>query len=314
MTPRRSADPEAPLSLAASLRRSAEILASLIEELAGEGPLRDVRSVDSPVIDLGNPFAWKSLKPAERRLQSRLYREYHRFYRLVCATVHGGGQLHDVARALGEAHNTVEGFIQRERSKSSTGPEAARDAVDALSEQLEILDGVHGDHEETILVPDTNALYWNPKLEAWRVPSGDRFLIAITPTVIQELDHHKDGNRRTTSRSAKAAQLIRQIGEYRQRGNLSDGVPLASTSKIFSVATSAAPTEFFEWLAGGRPDDYFFASAMAVMRLNPRAPTAIVTRDVNLQNKIDFARLSFWSPDVVVPEASRGDRPKKGDE
>jgi hypothetical protein len=39
------------------------------------------------------------------------------------------------------------------------------------------------------------------------------------------------------------------------------------------------------------------------MRQNPRAPTVILTRDINLQNKIEFARLSFWPPSRVAKQA-----------
>lgn len=139
-------------------------------------------------------------------------------------------------------------------------------------------------------------MYWNTALETWRLPSGGAFSVALTPVVIDELDRHKaDGSNRP--RQAKAARLIRQIGEYRSRGILVDGVPLSKTSRIFA--------KFLPWLTGWSADDYFFASALAVMRLNPRAPTAIITRDVNLHNKIEFARLSFWSPEVIVEEARK---------
>ena len=106
-------------------------------------------------------------------------------------------------------------------------------------------------------------------------------------------------------RQEKANRLIRQIGEYRKRGVLVDGVRLSSLSRVFAVATVARPTDFFPGLIGGGADDYFFASALSVMRLNPRAPTAILTRDVNLQNKIELARLSCWSPAVVVAESRK---------
>src|SRR6266849_5164279 len=94
------------------------------------------------------------------------------------------------------------------------------------------------DHEESfIVVPDTNALYWNTDLDKWTLPSGGPFLIALTPTVLDELDHHKaDGSNR--ERQAKASRLIRQISEYRKRGNLVAGVPLLKgVISVFAVAT-----------------------------------------------------------------------------
>jgi predicted ribonuclease YlaK len=54
--------------------------------------------------------------------------------------------------------------------------------------------------------------------------------------------------------------------------------------------------ESLPWLDAGNRDDRFIASVIEVMRAHPRSAVVIVTRDVNLQNKAEFASLPFVEP------------------
>jgi hypothetical protein len=296
MTPRKTISTDVP-SLARSLGASAELMATLLEQfVAQHGKPYDAQV--SRMIFNANPYAWPPLNVEGRRLQSKIRSEYKRYFGLLTAALKdesadaGEGSVHS-------AHTKVSDLIERRPRPDDS--DVLGTAIAALQRQLELLDGVHSEHEELILVPDTNALYWNTALEQWRAPSGEPFLIALTPTVIDELDRHKT-DRHNERRRLKAARLIRRIGDYRARGVLVDGVPLVKNhSRVFAVAKSANPGEFFDWL-GGSADDYFFASAMSVMRQNPRAPTVILTNDVNLQSKIEFARMSFWKPRMVATQ------------
>jgi hypothetical protein len=57
------------------------------------------------------------------------------------------------------------------------------------------------------------------------------------PGVVRELDEHKV--HRNASVRAKANRIARQIGEYRRRGRLTDGVPLRSSVSTIKMASSA---------------------------------------------------------------------------
>lgn len=50
------------------------------------------------------------------------------------------------------------------------------------------------------------------------------------------------------------------------------------------------------WLDGNNDDDRLLASMIEIMRGHPRSPAAIVTADINLQNKAEFCRLPFLEP------------------
>jgi hypothetical protein len=256
------------------------------------------------------PYRWSPLELHGKQLQSRMYEEYERFEALVEILVRG--QPERVGRELEAASRKVLRLIERGDVATASAADAIDEARLALHLQVQLVNSLHSAHEGLVLVPDTNALYWNPALETWRAPDWSRFAIALTPTVLRELDTHKADDR-NASRQQKAERLIRQIGEYRRRGRLVDGVPLVrDVSTIFAIATEARMADSLTWLDPGNADDRFFASALEVMRSNVRAAVTIVTRDVNLQNKIEFARLLFLAPSSVAPEAeSRPAKPSK---
>ena len=43
-------------------------------------------------------------------------------------------------------------------------------------------------------------------------------------------------------------------------------------------------------------DDRLLATVVEVMRLHPHSPVTLVTRDINLQNKAEFACIPFVEP------------------
>jgi hypothetical protein len=245
-------------------------------------------------------FMWPGVDVPGRRMQSRLLRDYNKFASLVAGLLGGSDTLRDVANERSERHNVATAAIHRD-SMPVGGKEAFELVHAAFRRPVALADHLHGDHEDLILVPDTNALYWNPALEEWRAPCAERFLIAITPTVINELDGHKEVYRDSTRRT-KARRLIRQIGEYRARGILIDGVPLVrGISRIFTLAAEPDAQRLLPWMPMSA-DDIFLASALDVIRRNPRAPAVILTRDENLRNKIELVGLTSWLPKVVVAE------------
>ena len=71
-------------------------------------------------------------------------------------------------------------------------------------------------------MPDTNALLMNPRIDLWHLQEIDKFTLVLTSTVSAELDSLKINHRNTEVRE-KSEKIIRQIKEYRRRGNLTDG-------------------------------------------------------------------------------------------
>ena len=84
-------------------------------------------------------------------------------------------------------------------------------------------------------MPDTNALLYNPVLEAWQFSDFSCFTIMLTPTVLSELDRLKVEHKNVDIQK-RADKLIRQIKEYRRRGLLTDGVPLVKNVREFVLS------------------------------------------------------------------------------
>lgn len=125
----------------------------------------------------------------------------------------------------------------------------------------------------TILVPDTNALYWNTTLDAWRLPwASGAFIVVLLPTVLKEIDLHKADERRSARRE-KAERFARQVGEYRRRGPLLEGATLAAgISTVMAVPVEPRMSDSLPWLDPTNPNDRLLASVIEVVRLNPTPP------------------------------------------
>jgi predicted ribonuclease YlaK len=85
------------------------------------------------------------------------------------------------------------------------------------------------------------------------------------------------------------------------QGALLDGVPVKKGSVfIRSFAREPDVPRAVPWLDATNQDDRILTSVIEVMRAHPRSRVALVTRDINLQNKADFARLYLLEPPSSV--------------
>jgi predicted ribonuclease YlaK len=55
-------------------------------------------------------------------------------------------------------------------------------------------------------------------------------------------------------------------------------------------------TPILQGVHAGNNDDRLLAGLIEVMRLHPRCPVLLVTRDINLQNKAEYAGFRFVEP------------------
>ena len=292
------------------LLAEAEALRSALAELIAHSEVkkRFEHAGGGLVVITPRPFHWQPLSPDGRRIQSRLRTSYRRFSGLVRATV-----VDEPESTLENLEKLEAQFLSAVDQDEPTDREHAHDAgataAQALGSQIALVEQLPSDDSRAILVPDTNALIFNPALEMWAFEEVPQFRLAITPTVLRELDLLKTWKKPGVRE--KAERLIRQVREYRRRGRLFDGVPLRNgVSSIFSVATEPAMEASLPWLDPANQDDRLIASAIDVARRYLRAPVALVTRDANVENKADFAGLACLQP-PEPPTASRSMRTGK---
>jgi hypothetical protein len=250
------------------------------------------------VVVLGGDHFWEPLDEEGGRVRSKLRDDYTRFHAVLKTLLRT--QSSGVQGELRQADASAMNVIDQQGITYISSTEEARKRFDAaIDEQLGLLSALHdGAEGEHVYVPDTNALLYNPKLEDWKFDGSPRFVLLMMPTVLSELDQLKVTHRVESVRD-KAEKLVRQMFEYRRRGNLNDGVVLRKDRhRLRTLAVEPDFENTLPWLDRENNDDRILAGFVEVMRQHPRCRVALVTRDINLTNKADHARV----PCVMPPE------------
>lgn len=273
-----------------------EVKASLVHLVQEHSSIRRWNDRGSGIITMSGDYAWEPLRPEGKRLQSKVLGQYRHFYALLRTLLQDQPQ-----EDLGELEESNNVLLQVIEQNSSTWKadkaDELKQATSALDTLLKLMHNLYAPAETgVIIVPDTNALLYNAYLENWAFDEISSFTIALTPTVLSELDSIKVNHRNEDVRK-KAERLIRQIKEYRRRGRLSHGVPLKRrTSTIKSFAREPIMESSLPWLQPNNNDDRLLASVLEIMRQHVQSVVFLVSRDINVQNKAEFAELPFLEP------------------
>lgn len=244
---------------------------------------------------------WKELSEEGKQLQSKLIQQYSRLNSILTPLI---DLLSETDRhTWSDDQNTIIQVIQQEGNTWIKSTQGALDKVDEAFSSLNALLGyIHSDKEKHLFIPDTNALLDNPNMAEWKFEGVEHFIVVLMPTILSELDSLKINHRVDTVRE-KSKAIIRQIKEYRRRGSLEDGVEiLKSKVRLLSIALEPRIPNSLDWLDLNNNDDRFLASVIEIIRHNIRSFVTIVTSDINLQNKADYACIPYIEP----PEPAKG--------
>jgi len=287
--------------LEAEAKSMANDLAHLVRQHSG---LSDVNKRSGGVVFVGASHAWKELSTEGAQLRSKLLRDLDHFSALVSALL--VDQPTAVTRQIAQHSNAIRGTVEQSHlSWHATTEDALQASLEALGQILIAIHRLYDPTEGTVVfVPDTNALLFNPELERWQFPEVHRFTLVLVPAVLSELDSLKINHRNPDVRE-KAEGLIRRIKEYRRRGELAEGVTLVQGVVLLrTVAKEPNMEKTLPWLDPVNADDRFLAAVLEVMRLHPRSAVQLVTRDINLQNKAEFAKVPFVEPPETTARAA----------
>jgi len=164
----------------------------------------------------------------------------------------------------------------------------------SLDNQIESINSVHGKiGKGRLFIPDTNVFISNPNPHDYEV--NKKCSIILLPTVLGELDRLKVEHSNENVRN-KAKTIIRNIKEYRRRGRLLDGVKITDKISAFTIATEPKFEDKPSWLDLKNKDDRFIASCFEVASKFPDSEISILTLDINMQNKADFAMFPYLDP------------------
>ena len=248
------------------------------------------------LISPSGDYAYEKLTEQGRQVQAQLLEKYLHFHEVINVLLRN--QPKDTLAELSKANkillNTIE---QNNKTCCKKTTEALDKAVQALKMQCKLLNRLYDPFEgEVTFVPDTNALISNPNLESWTFLGCPQFSLFLLPTVLSELDLLKINHRNVEVRN-KSESLIRRIKEYRRRGKLTTGVTVVKGRiKIQSMATEPDMNTSLPWLDPDNKDDRILAGVIEVMRARPRSIVKAVSRDINFQNKAEFANIPFEEP------------------
>lgn len=279
-----------------------EKMAKEIMSLFGEYMLKhssiEPRNKFGNEIERINPYgdhSYRELDAEGRRVQSVLLKDYGRFHSILESLL--TGQLKEMQAKLLELHTIAVRTIEHEVTWCRDTREALNEVIVTIQDQLKLFKTIYEPVSAVpIYVPDTNSLMYNTMLETWQFSDAPRFKILLLPTILSELDALKVNHRNENVRE-KAEKLIHQIKDYRRRGKLSDGVPLIK-DKVDVMAMAVEPNmqSTLPWLDATNMDDRFLGSVIEVMKEMPQTPVIIVTRDVNMQTKAEYAQIPFVEP------------------
>lgn len=259
---------------------------------------RDLNSGSAVVLTVHGDKTYKKLGVEGQRIQSRVLDAYKHFCALIKIL------LQDQTRSTIDEFSKLDEIVMNTIEQRVTWCVNVRDAlnkaVEAIQNQLGLLDTLSDESKGLpVYVPDTNALLYNPALEKWEFPEAPRFVITLLPTILSELDSLKV-NHRNDAVKQKAEKLIRQIKEYRRRGNLNQGVSLVTGKiELSTIATEPNFANTLPWLDKTNNDDRFLAAVMEVMKKRIDSPVLIVSLDINLQNKAGFAAIPYVEPPTI---------------
>jgi hypothetical protein len=294
--PRRREEEVTVQAIATLLADWSATLQSLLADLEQRSVLVDRQLASDALIIIGAPYGWDPLDASGAVIQRRLLDEYKRFHSVVMALVRNGPE---TTREECEAANReVLAAIEQNEAQWSARAEVFERARKATATQVERIQRAYETtSEEVVLVPDTNALLYNPALEEWSFADATKILVLLVPGVVGELDKLKQ--HRVETVREKSERLIRQIKEYRRRGGgrLDEGVSLRRDySRLASWPIEPRVEDTLPWLDPTNADDRILAALIEVMRDRAGTPVILVTRDLNLQNKAEFAHVPFIEP------------------
>jgi PIN domain len=221
--------------------------------------------------------------------QFKLKREFETLSELLKMLVRGGPE--ELVNKLQEADNGFRSWLDLDAWGLTANPaenaKKVKTAAEPICKILDVLDAAG--KGEVIVVPETNSLLADAGPTAYRGIAGQKdFVFMLLPTVLGELDKLKIEHRNQDVRE-KAQKIIQRIKGWRKQGALVDGVTVDKTITVRAVSTEPDFRNSLSWLDPNNNDDRIIASVIVLQAEFPSAQIVLVSGDINLLNKADFA-------------------------
>lgn len=251
------------------------------------------RNINSSVVIIGPSYPWSDLDQETKRMQADIYNEYKHLFEIGKAILTKA--LPENKKRYDQESNTILEMVEQNYlTWYKTIQEAIKALRESLNIQTEAISSVHGRiGEGSLFIPDTNVFIKSPNFHEYRITENCN--IILLPSVLCELDKLKVEHSNANVRK-KANAAIKNIKEYRRRGSLFNGVKITDKITAFSVAAEPKFEGKPGWLDPNNEDDRFLASCFEVASNYPDSEITILTLDINMQNKAEFAFFDYIDP------------------
>lgn len=279
------------MSALTRLEATLDSVASDLSALLASVPLHRNNTDAGMFVIVGMPeFRWGELSAEQKHEQMRLLRRYSPASEVLSVWLQGAPK--NLVAQFQTAHKCMLMWLELSSNFSiSLNRESNRlRLIEAASEFHKILEVLaHGGRDQTLLIPDTNALLGHPDPTAYRkLTTAQEFEFLLLPTVLAELDELKILHRNPDVRE-KAEKLITRIKGWRKQGPLLDGITVDKTIRVRAAHQEPSVSKSLSWLDAENKDDRIIASSLEVQSRQPSTRLIVVTGDINLQNKCDAA-------------------------
>jgi rRNA-processing protein FCF1 len=243
-------------------------------------------------------YGFAPLNETSRVRQSALLKQHTSWFEQLAVLFQGAPK--KANDALQKANEQVTRLIEQDEPPwgfPSTIEEVKRRYQTYAQPFRSLLGALRSEDREIVIVPDTNALCactdW---LRYAEIAGAPAFSIVILSTVLGELDAFQTDGRKSQDFREKANKVVRIVKGLRAQGALSEGVKVHRTINIRLRAPEPNFNETLAWLDRQNHDDRIVASILELQRESPSSVIVLVTRDINLQNKAEAAKIPSAEP------------------
>lgn len=277
-------------------------LEEITQELFDRSTIKEFRNdPNSGVLIVAPPYNWGKLTSDGEVTQAKAIKILDEL--LIKFDLLFDGKPNSILNKYETLKRYFNGAIKRDNwnwSVPSSILEAKKELQEKIKEIDSLLDWMKNlGNKDIIIVPDTNALIINNRLESYGETLDDveKWTVVITPIILRELDELKIRNTGNEFRE-KVKKTINYLKGLRNQGDALNGIGIYNNKVTFKLlAAEPNMNKNLPWLDVNNNDDRIIASCMEIQIENPASCVILFTADINLQTKAQLARLPFIDPD-----------------
>jgi rRNA-processing protein FCF1 len=254
----------------------------------------DPNEINSRILVLAaSVHHWRKTDEKSQILAKDHYRKFYKNFELLLEKSHP-----NTLKNIKQSDKEIINLIEQNRAPSSTdaGKILFRNKTKVFRDYLNLL---KEDTKRNLIIPDTNSIIQYPEpINYTSISQNKEFQFIILPTVLSELDNHKNTHRNDEFRK-KVNSVIKRLKGYRKQGDVLNGVTVNKTIIVKMIATEPNFNKTLDWLDSENNDDRIIANALELQIKHPSDNVVLVTSDINLQNKAQMANLTVFDSDEL---------------